>query len=190
MRRAVKVYCMAMVLGVFVPVQAPCAMDFPPDALKLVAAAASDPCSICARQQLKKAFALLNERFPAGSVMSTDAGCRMVKTGEHGFPELSPTCYPDAGEVESLGEGQTLPRVVFTFYTPQDRLVGISQKDYTDAATAERYRASSPGTVFDARLRLIPYRYGDGPSYNYFLQTHTLRFHCVVLEMKAVPPKE
>jgi hypothetical protein len=68
--------------------------------------------------------------------------------------------------------------------------LGILQKDYTDAAAAELYRASGPGTVFDVRLRLIPYRYGDGPTYNYFPQTHTLRFHCAILEMKAVPPKE
>ncbi|HQI81171.1 MAG TPA: hypothetical protein PLR71_06365 [Deltaproteobacteria bacterium] len=189
MRRTVKVYCMAMVLSVFAPVQDTCAMELPHDALKLMAAAASDPCSICAQQQLEKAFALLKERCPAGSVISTDAGCRMVKTGDGGG-ELSLTCYPAAMEEESLGEGQSLPRIVFAFYTQQDRLVGISQSDYTDTSTAERYRASGPGTVFDARLRLIPYRYGDGPTFNYFPHTHTLRFHCIILEMKAVPPKE
>jgi hypothetical protein len=190
MRRTVKAYCMAMFLAVFAPVQALCAMDLPYDALKLMAAAAADPCSLCAQQELKKALALLNERCPAGFVMSTDAGCRMVKGGEHGSPELSLTCYPAAGEMESLGEGQSLPRIVFTFYTPQDRLVGIARKDYTDAAAAELYRAATPGAVFDVRLRLIPYRYGDGSTYNYFPKTHTLRFHCAILEMKAVPPKE
>lgn len=164
------------------------AMGLPDEALLLLAESTVDPCSICAKQTMDKAFRIMNDRCIPGLVMESDENCRWVKADANGDNELSLTCYPSDTLTKSLKDGESLPLLVFKFYTPQNRLVGISDKDYTDTPLADLYHASRSGTVFDGRIRLIPYLYGDGPTYNYFQKTNKLLFHCVVLQLKPLAP--
>jgi hypothetical protein len=162
------------------------ALDLPESALQLLAEASADPCSICARQEKEKAFAIMNTVFVPGQVINSDDSCQLLK-GESGDEnEISLTCYPSAVLLKSLKEGEKLPQIVFRFYTPGKRLVGISDKDYTDKTTADLFRSSRPGTVYKGRIKLIPYKYGDGPAYNYFPQTNKLLVHCVVLQLEPM----
>jgi len=166
----------------------PCvyALDLPSEALQLIAETTVDPCTICAKQKLKRAFKIMNDRFIPGLVMKSDDSCRLMKSGTGDENEISLTCYPSDALVKSLRAGEKLPQIIFKFYTPQKRLVGISDNDYTNKSTADLFHASRPGTVFEGRVKLIPYKYGDGPTYNYFQESNILQIHCVVLQLTPV----
>jgi len=164
------------------------AMGPPDEALLFLAETTADPCSICAKQTQDKAFKIMNDMCIPGFVMESEGKCRWIKADANNDNELSLTCYPSDTLKKSLKEGERLPHMVFKFYTPQNRLVGISDKNYTDTPTADLYHASRAGTVFEGRIRLISYPYGDGPTYNYFQKTNKLLFHCVVLQLKPLAP--
>ncbi|MBN2299377.1 MAG: hypothetical protein JXM72_12325, partial [Deltaproteobacteria bacterium] len=162
------------------------ALDLPDDAFVLLAEAAADPCSICAEHKQIKAFEIMNRWFVPGKEIQTDERCLLIKTAAADDNEFSLNCYPSVALNDSLTTGEQPPQIVFTFYTPQKRLVGISETDYTDRPLADLFHASKPGTVYEGRIRLIPYTYGDGPAYIYFQQRHKLMIHCRVLELKPV----
>jgi len=162
------------------------ALDLPDDALRLLAEASADPCSICVKQKLEKAFTAMNVRFSPGLVINSDDKCRLVKIDSGDDNELSLACYPPDTLKKSLKEGEEPPQLIFRFYTPGKRLVGICDNDYTSKAIADSYHASKPGTLFEGRIRLIPYKYGDGPTYNYFQQTNKLLIHCRVVQLKPL----
>jgi hypothetical protein len=164
------------------------ALDLPDDALRLLAEASVDPCSICVKQKLEKAFTTMNARFSPGLVINSDSKCRLVKINTGDDNGLSMSCYPPDTLKKSLKEGEALPQLIFRFYTPEKRLVGINENDYSNKAIADLYRAAKPGTVFEGRIKLIPYKYGDGPTYNYFLQTNKVQIHCTVLQLKPLAP--
>jgi hypothetical protein len=162
------------------------AFDIPEDALRLIAETTIEPCSICARQNMEKAFSILNGRLVPGLVMKSDDGCRLMKTGPGDDNELALSCYPSDAFMKTLKNGEEPPRIVFRFSTPGNRLVGVSERDYTGRDSADLYRTSKPGTEFEGSVRLIHYNYGDGPAYNYFPKTNTLLIHCVILELAPV----
>lgn len=166
------------------PLQGSFAFDLPDEAFRLIAEADADPCSICAEQKLKEAFALMAAGLRPGLILETDSTCRMVKRSPQDEPELSLTCYPSAKLAGSVGGDRKPPDLSFAFYTSKRHLVGVSEQDYTDDEVAERFRTSPPGTVFEGKMRLIPYRYGDGPAFNYFPAAGKVRVHCVVLELR------
>jgi hypothetical protein len=168
-----------------VPIRGYGAFEFPPDVFRLLAETTVEPCSICVKQKLDKAFQNLNKVFPPGKVMEFDDACRLMKTGNS--LGLKPACHPGAN-VKSLKEGEIPPEIVFEFYTDEKQLVGIAGNDLTDEKTAGQYRKAEAGTVFEGRIKLVPYKYGDGPSYNYFPKTNRLIFHCLVLELRPVKP--
>lgn len=169
-----------VLLMICLTMQGAYAVELPDEALQMLAEAAADPCSICAEQMRKKALRILDEGLRPGQVMCSNAQCRLKKSEAAGANDVLLACSPQ-------GSG-LMPTVVFTFHTPQGRLVGIADSDLTDKVVAEIYHASMPGTVFDGRLRLIPYRYGDGAVFNYFQQTNRLQVHCIILELKPVVP--
>ena len=163
------------------------ALDLPYDAFRLLAATTAEPCTICVKQDLEKAFAIMNASLAPGIEMRSDSACSFVKTAEGDENALTLSCYPPETFVKSLKADEKAPQVVLVFYTPDRRLVGISETDFTGRETAETYRAAPAGTVFEGRIRLIPYKYGDGPAYNYFRSTNKLRIHCVLVEIRASP---
>ncbi len=170
---------------VLAAVSCPYAFDLPDEAFRHLAGAAADPCSICAKQEMKKAFAILDKRFAPGAVIRTSGECRLVKAGNEAGNGFTLSCYPSERLIGSLGQDDQVPQLVLAFYTGQEKLVGISGKDFTAAEPAELFRAAKPGTVFEGELKLIPYAYGDGPAYNYFPQANKLQVHCIVVSLKA-----
>ncbi len=173
-----------IVLAVFCSAGPAGAFEMPEEALKLLAEASTDPCSICAQADRKKAFALLEKTYAPGSVIRTVPECRLVKA-DPDANDLSPTCFPTEAFMSSLKEGGQPPRVVFTFHTPEKKLVGIAGKDFTDGEIALTLSRAKPGTVFQGRLEIVGYPYGDGSCFNYFKETGRLQVHCRVLELKA-----
>ena len=163
------------------------ALDLPDDAFQLLAQATVDSCLLCAEQKREKAFRILNETLIPGRVIQTDESCLLIKAGSDN--DLSLSCYPSEALIASILQDERLPQVVFSFYTPQNSLVGVSETDYTDAPAADLLHTSMPGTVYEGRIRLIAYKYGDGTTFNYFQQTNKLLIHCRVLQLEPVLAK-
>ena len=159
------------------------ALDLPEDALRMIAETTTDPCPICVQRKLEEAFAVLAAKFQPGLVLETDGACRLMKTGPEDVFRLSLTCHPSAGLLQALAEGQKPPDVAFVFYTSEKRLVGISEGDHTEGRIMDVFRGSPPGTVFEGQLKLISYRYGDGPSFNYLPTSNGLLIHCTILRL-------
>jgi hypothetical protein len=63
--------------------------------------------------------------------------------------------------------------------------VGVAEKDFTDASQADTFHSLLPGTVFDGRVALVRYEYGDGPTYIYYEKSNHLEIHCRLLEVKT-----
>ncbi len=162
------------------------AHDLPEEPLVLLTEAAEDPCSICAEQKRRQAFKILNEYFVPGREIGGGEACRMTKPDREDALVL--TCYPSASLRDSLDCSGKATRVVFAIYTPQNRLVGIPESGYTAHDVYDLYRASPAGTVFEGRIRLVGYAYGDGLTFNYFRQENRLQFHCVAVELKPMAP--
>jgi len=182
----VKKILLIIALISFFPVRGYSAFEFPPDVFRLMVEASAEPCSICAQQKLKKAYKGLNTVFAPGNAIDFDGACRLMKTGS-GL-DLKPACYPSGTLVRSLKEGEIPPEIVFEFYTDEKQLVGISGNELTKDKIAEQYRKAEPGTIFEGRIKLVPYKYGDGPAYNYFPKTNRLVFHCLVLDLRTIEP--
>ena len=156
-------------------------------ALQSLTQSTKDPCAICARQTRKKAFEVINSELRAKRVFSSGDLCRFIRTTEYSVNELSLTCYPpffgrdkeptpDQGTVE-------LPSLTFRFHTPEQYLIGIAEKDLTLTVLGDHYHSWPQGTIFDGKLELVRYEYGDGPTYNYYPKRDHLEVHCRLLEL-------
>jgi hypothetical protein len=159
-------------------------------ALQSLTESSKDPCPICARQTKSKAFEIINTELRAQRVFSSGDLCRFIRTTEFSVNELSLTCYPpfsglkkeptqDQGTVE-------FPLLTFRFHTPEQYLIGIAKKDFTRTVLGDQYHSWPPGTIFDGKLELVRYEYGDGPTYNYYPKRNHLEVHCRLLDLKKM----
>ena len=149
-------------------------------ALALLAESSVDPCSICSQQTRNKAFGMLNAELLPGRVVKTSAGCLFVGVVPSGESELAPSCYPAGAPVKKKeGEGEArLPRVTFRFHTAGDHLVGVAASDFTVEDLVADYRSAPAGTSFSGVLEIVEFKYGDGPTYNYYPTGNQLQIHC------------
>ena len=76
--------------------------------------------------------------------------------------------------------------LTFRAHTAENHLVGIAASDYTEARTADLLTSAPTETLFEGSLEIIAYRYGDGPTYNYFPSMSHLQVHCRILELKSI----
>jgi hypothetical protein len=155
--------------------ETPAAFDLPEEAFQLLAESASDPCSICAMKTRKNAFQVLNGAFKPGRILKSDNLCEFMRTDECGENELVLTCYLTRS-----------PLLTFRFHTAEKHLVGICATDFTEKRFASEYSSAASGARFEGTLEIIEYRYGDGPSYNYYLAENHIQVHCRILEIKQI----
>jgi hypothetical protein len=157
-------------------------------ALTLLAASSVDPCSICSEQTRNKAFRMLNAELMSGRVVKTSAGCLLVGVATADGTELAPSCYPAGAPVKKKeGEEEArLPRVTFRFHTVDRHLVGVAEADFTVDGLAADYHSAPTGTPFSGVVEIIEFKYGDGPTYNYFPTSNQLQIHCRLLSLTPV----
>lgn len=161
-------------------------------ALQALTESSKDPCPLCAEQTKKKAFEIINTELRKKRVFSSGDLCRFIRTTEFSVNELSLTCYPpfsgrDKEPTQNQGTAE-FPLLTFRFHTPEQYLVGIAEKDFTLAVLADQYHSWPPGTLFDGKLELVRYEYGDGPTYNYYPKRNHLEVHCRLLDLKKNDP--
>jgi hypothetical protein len=154
-------------------------------ALTLLAESSVDPCPICSKQTRHRAFQTLNAELMPGRVVKTTAACPLVGVATSDGSELAPSCYPAGAPVKRKeGEAEArLPRVTFRFHTAGRHLVGVAQSDFTVEDLVADYHAAPAGTSFSGVLEIVEFKYGDGPTYNYYPTGNQLQIHCRFLSL-------
>lgn len=158
-------------------------------ALTLLAESSVDPCPICSKETRSKAFRMLNAELLPGRVVKTSAACLLVSaTTSSSESELAPSCYPAGAPVKKKeGEGEArLPRVTFRFHTTGRHLVGVAASDFTVEDLVADYRSAPAGTSFSGVLEIVEFKYGDGPTYNYYPTGNQLQIHCRFLSLSPI----
>jgi hypothetical protein len=155
--------------------ETPAALCLPQEAFRLLSESASDPCSICARETREKAFRLLQGAFKPGRILKSNHVCQFIRTNACGENELALTCYLTP-----------LPLLTFRFHTAANHLVGISTTDFTEKRLASEYCSAATGARFEGTLKIVTYKYGDGPSYNYYFAGNHIQVHCRILDIKQI----
>jgi hypothetical protein len=153
--------------------------NLPEEAFSLLVEAAAQDCILCAKQMQQEAFHILTDRFKPGDIIKSNHFCLFVRTSQCGPNELMLTCYPAA---ERGGN----PLLSFRFHTAENKLVGIAEKDFTEKRFAEIYQPALVGALFTGELEVVPYRYGDGPTYNYHAKENVLQVHCKIRLLKPL----
>jgi len=154
-------------------------------ALTLLAESSVDPCPICSKQTRHRAFQALNAELMPGRVIKTNAACLLVGVATSDGSELAPSCYAGGAPVKKKeGEGEArLPRVTFRFHTTSRHLVGVAPSDFTVDDLVADYYSAAAGTSFSGALEIVEFKYGDGPTYNYYPTGNQLQIHCRFLSL-------
>ena len=164
--------------GIAGEAEQPAAIELPKEAFQLLAESASDPCSICAVETREKAFKILNAAFKPRKILRSNNLCQFMRSDACGENELILSCHLTP-----------LPLLTFRFHTAEKHLVGVSPTDFTAERFVRRYRRAATGLLFEGAIEIVGNRYGDGPSYNYYLAGNHIQIHCRILDLKQVEVK-
>ncbi len=177
MKKALSVLLVLSIASSVIPgeVETPPVLDLPEEAFQLLAESASDPCSICAKETREKAFQVLNSAFKPGRILKSNHLCQFMRTDACGENELVLTCYLTSS-----------PLLTFRFHTAEKHLVGICDTDFTENRFASEYCSAATDTRFEGTLEIVAYRYGDGPSYNYYFAGNHVQVHSRILDIKQI----
>ena len=156
--------------------QAQTPLSLPEPALQLLAESAAESCSICARQLREQAYDFLDQDFPLERILATTESCLLLRSPLGEENELVLSC--DHAEKDSL------PLLIFRFHTQASHLVGISPGDFTADEPAAEYLAAGPGTAFEGTLKIVAFRYGNRPSFNYSAGRGIIQVHCRILTLQ------
>jgi hypothetical protein len=154
-------------------------------ALALLAESSVDPCPLCSKETRTRAFRMLNAELLPGRVVKTSGACLLVGVPTSDGSELAPSCHPAGAPVKRKeGEGEArLPRVTFRFHTAGRHLVGVVEPDFTVEDLVADYRSAPAGRSFSGVLEIVEFKYGDGPTYNYYPTGNQLQIHCRFLSL-------
>jgi hypothetical protein len=144
----------------------------PPDAARFLAKSAVDSCSVCAKNSRKRAFEILEKRFPPGTIVRSDSASWFMRTS------------PDIHQLMLASDLDGDPTLTFRFHTPEDHLVGIAESDWTDEGVAHRVHTAPQGVVFRGALQVVPFPYGDGAGFLYHAPANSIELQCKVLELE------
>jgi hypothetical protein len=143
----------------------------PRDAAQLLAKGAVDSCSVCAKNFRKRAFEILEKRFPPGTIVRSDSASWFMRVA------------PNINQLILASDLEGDPTLTFRFHTPADHLVGIAESDWSDEDVANRCHSAPEGVVFRGALQVVPFRYGDGAGFLYHASTNSIELQCKVLSL-------
>lgn len=163
-------------------------VDIPLAAMRLIAESLLDTCPVCAEQNRKKAYTMLEKDYVQGMELFPPPDCAFIKTKDCGPTEFVPACYASRMPYDGPGGKKgALPLLVFRFHTAGEHLVGIDPRDFTTEAMASVFNRIRQDTPFDASIKVVAYRYGDGAAFNYSQSENRLTVHCSVIRMVSRP---
>ncbi len=162
--------------------------DFPvpAEAVGLLAKSRTETCSVCIEKSKERAFGILADSMMPYKRLSAGRSCPLV-LADRNEPELQLSCYPAAldlaDEISGISE---IPALAFRFHTGDRHMVGISPDDFTGEGIADFVFSAPRDAIFQGTIELVPYRYGDGPTFIYFPETNRLAIQCRIVKIETV----
>jgi hypothetical protein len=140
----------------------------PQDALYLLYKSRDEKCPVCQAGMRKKAFAELSRAFFPGKRIS---GRFLVQRDEDNVRFLY---------------GRFPSWVTLRFHFKGRRWVGIADKDLSDPGLGAKVLSEPDGTWFTGSVVLVPYPYGDGPTFDWMPRSGMLEIHCRLEKMEPI----
>jgi hypothetical protein len=146
-------------------------VEFPSEALDLLARSTRDSCAICAERHRKEAFDQLDVVFRAGRILTSTLESRFVRVAG-GEDELALTSY-----------SRPEPKLTFRFHSASSHLVGIAEGDLTEEVITRRLLSAAEDARYQGAIEIVPYAYGDRATYLYSSSRNRLQIQCKILRL-------
>lgn len=161
-------------------------IEVPRMAFKLIVESEVDPCSICARKKMDEAVSMLVRKYEVGKIIKIDKSCGFTRAAECGKNEFVLSCYKQREPYVVPGDGseKLFPLLVFRFHTPKEHLVGIAESDYTPENYSDTINSMDLNSTSYSDIEIIYFKYGDGPSFNYYKEKNQVVVNCKVILFK------
>ncbi len=143
-----------------------------------------ETCSVCIDNLREEAFGILTESMRPYTRLSAGKNCPLVFSKDDGEPEFQPVCYAEISDPSD--RASDLPVLIFRFHTRDRHMIGISPEDFTNDTIADFIFSAPRDAVFHGVIELVPFRYGDGPTFIYFDETNRLAIQCRILEIETI----
>jgi len=161
-------------------------IEIPKIAFRLIVESTVDPCSICARKKMDEAVSILVRKYDVDKKIKSNESCGFTRAAECGKNEFVLSCYKQREPYFVPGDGseKLLPLLVFRFHTLKEHLVGIAESDYTPENFSDTINTKNLNLTFYGDIEIINFKYGDGPSFNYYKEKNQVVVNCKVILLK------
>lgn len=162
----------------------------PREARALLTKSAADSCSICAKEFRRKAYQVLENAYPAGTIVLTDSTTAFSRIpdspNELVLAKFMPVDEEFLGDDNPSGTPvhAPVPQLSFRFHTPSDHLVGVSPLDMTEVGLAKVVHDAPGGATFEGVLQVVAFAYGDGSTFLDNASAHRIEVHCKILDIR------
>jgi hypothetical protein len=151
-------------------------------AFELLARSADDSCASCARDHQRSAFEVLEERFPPGKIVRSDSLLSFQRAPQSDDELI---LVWGAADGSTWSTWRARHRLTLQFHTAEDHLVGIAEADMTDEGLALLCRSTPDSVALHGALEIVPFAYGDGPSFLFTPSAQRIQIQCRILELSV-----
>ncbi len=160
-------------------------VTIPFNALRMLAESRIDPCPICQKKLQKQALAIITKEVYPGKKIIFTTPCNLMKNQQTKDNELILITGYDT-KVIINGTETNLPYIIFKFYTHENHIVGIDEKDYSSKEIQNIYKVLLDSKPVEAEVIAIAYKYSDFASAMYIPERNALIIHCKIVQLKQI----
>jgi len=155
------------------------------NALRMLAESRIDPCPICQKKLQKQALGQITKDIFPGRKIIFNTSCSLKKTQQTKDNELLLTTNYDS-KIMINGTETNLPYIIFKFYTHENHIVGIDEKDYSSKEIQNIYKNLLYNMPIEAEVVAIPHKYSDFASLIYLPERNALIIHCKIIRLQHI----
>ncbi|MEJ5363025.1 MAG: hypothetical protein WHV26_13275 [Spirochaetota bacterium] len=153
--------------------------------LRMLAESRIDPCPICQKKLQKQALGqITKDIFPYKKIIF-NTSCSLMKTQQTEDNELKLNTDYDS-KIIINGTETNLPYIILKFYTHENHIVGIDEKDYTSREIQNIYKNLLYNKPVEAEVIVIPYKYSDFATAMYLPERNALIIHCKIIRLQQI----
>lgn len=153
--------------------------------LRMLAESRIDPCPICQKKLQRQALGQITKDIFPGKKIMFNSSCSLIKTQQTKDNELMLNTDYDS-KIMINGTETNLPYIILKFYTHENHIVGIDEKDYTSRGIQNMYKNLMYNKPVEAEVIVISYKYSDFASSIYLPERNTLIIHCKVIRLQQI----
>ncbi len=155
------------------------------NALRMLAESRIDPCPICQKKLQRQALGQITKYIFPDRKIIFNTSCSLIKTQQTKDNELMLNTGYDS-EIIINGKETNLPYITLKFYTHENHIVGIDEKNYTSKEIQNIYKNLLYNKPVEAEVIIIPYKYSDFTSVMYLPERNALIIHCKIIRLQQI----